>query len=500
MNTTPTLIDRLIGYIAPRAALGRHVARANLARAYEGASPRDGWRPKRAGASANSDHRADAPALRARSRSLTQNTPYVAAAIRALVANTIGTGIVPDFTGPSGAVLQKEWAVFAKECDADGRLDIYGMQAAADRAMEVDGEVLIRKRWRRKQDGYRVPLQLQLLEIDWLDTARCGTVNGDTIINGIQYDILGRKVGYWLFEEHPGESGAYNLRASIGQSRFVPADLIIHLYNPERPGQGRGFPRVSPVIARVRDLQLYEDAELARKNLESRLTVLASGDVSQMAVGGPGQLADPAAAKITGDLGSLESGSVFGLPAGMSMQVVEPKAPPGYVDYLKINLHLVAAGMGVLYEMLSSDGSDGSFSSNRALVIQFRRETEQLQWLTLVPRLCGPINTAFVDAVVLAGTLSRPDYEVEFSTPKWDYVNPIQDVKAEAAEVASGLCTLSEKLRKRGYKPDAVFKEHKSDYDRLNKDGTLDYLLLLQRGKITAAGPGDVKPVTKTGA
>ena len=39
-------------------------------RAYEGASPKDGWRPRRPGASANTDHRADAYTLRTRARSL----------------------------------------------------------------------------------------------------------------------------------------------------------------------------------------------------------------------------------------------------------------------------------------------------------------------------------------------------------------------------------------------------------------------------------------------
>lgn len=32
----------------------------------------------------------------------------------------------------------------------------------------------------------------------------------------------------------------------------------------------------------MRDLQLYEDAEAQRKNLESRLSVIASGDVNAM--------------------------------------------------------------------------------------------------------------------------------------------------------------------------------------------------------------------------
>ena len=79
-----------------------------------------------------------------------------------------------------------------------------------------------------------------------------------------------------------------------------------------------------------------------------------------------------------------------------------------------------------------------------------------------------------------------------------DYVNPEQDVKADLAEISGGLSTISEKLRRRGYKPELVFAELKSDYDRLRKDGTLDLLLQLQTGQApmapapAAASPGTV--------
>ena len=50
-NIATSLIDKLIGTISPDAGLRRLRARELLTRAYEGASQRDGWRPKRAGAS-----------------------------------------------------------------------------------------------------------------------------------------------------------------------------------------------------------------------------------------------------------------------------------------------------------------------------------------------------------------------------------------------------------------------------------------------------------------
>jgi len=480
-----TLVDRFIGLFSPDAGLRRLRAREMLTRAYEGANQKDGWRPRRAGASANADHAMDAATLRTRARSMVQNVPYVARGLSSLVANTIGTGITPRSLAPNADAIDKLWSEWAKVADADGRQDLYGLQASAYRAMEQDGEVLIRLRQRRAEDGLPVPLQLQLLEIDWLDSAKTGSNGPNTIVNGIEYDPLGKVFAYWLWDQHPGEQ--LPGRRGRASSYPVPADRIIHLYASERPGQGRGFTRLAPVIARVRDLQLYEDAELQRKNLETRLSVLASGDPSTISMS---ESASQAEVKATGELGTLASGGITHVPTGMNLTVVEPHAAPGYTDYVKHQLHLIAAGMGVTYEMLTGDVREVNFSSARVALLEFRRNAEQMQWLTIIPRLCEPIWRAFLDAATLAGKLRAPDASVDWSTPKWQYVNPVQDVTADLDEIAGGLSSYSEKLRQRGYKPDLVFRELKSDFERLQKDGTLDLIMALQKGRTFAMAQG----------
>jgi lambda family phage portal protein len=476
------ILDRIVGLFNPDAGLRRFRAREMLVRAYEGASTKDGWRPRRSGASANADHRGDASTLRVRARALVQNVPYVARGLESLVANTVGTGITPRSLSASASSIDAMWNDWGKVCDADGRLDIYGIQAAAYRAMEQDGEVLIRLRSRRPEDSLPVPLQLQLLEIDWLDSSRSGTAGPNTIVNGIEFDPIGKIQNYWLFDQHPGEVvGSTKGRSS---SYPVPADRIIHLYNPQRPGQSRGITRLAPIIARVRDLQLYEDAELQRKNLETRLSVIASGDVAEVSLNPSDSKED---VRRTGELGQLASGSITHVPFGTNLTVVEPKIAPGYVEYLKFNLHLIASGMGVTYEMLTGDVKDTTFSSARVALLEFRRNAEQCQWLTIIPKMCEPIWRAFLDAAVLGGKLRKADYACDWSTPKWSYVNPEQDVKADLAAVSGGFTSISEILRRQGYKPELVFSEMKTDFDRLRTDGTLEILLQLQTNQAPQA-------------
>jgi lambda family phage portal protein len=473
------IIDRIVGYFSPGNGLRRQVQRQMLTRAYEGASRADGWVPQRAGASANADHARDGRELRIRSRALVQNVPYIAQGLRSLVANVVGVGITPTWADARTAdKLNSAWAKWVKECDADGRTNYYGMQAAAYRAMQQDGEVIVRLRPRLKSDGLTVPLQLQLLEIDFLDSDKCTELpTGGRIVNGIEYDPRGRVAAYWLFDQHPGD--VVRLARAGYISRRIDAQYIIHLFTPDRAGQGRGFPRIAPVIARVRDLQLYEDAELNRKNLEARISVLGSGSIELLANHGDMTLpgGEQAALPRTGEsLGTLGSAGIMNMPIGTNFTVVQPQAMPGYVEYVKHQLHLIAAGFGVTYEMMTGDVSEVNFSSARVRMLDFRREAEVEQWSLLAPNLCDRVCRAFEDAAALADIVQKATYLFYHSTPKWSYVDPSKDVNADLAEISGGLSSISEKLRQRGYNPDDVYRELASDIEKLRDLGVLDVL------------------------
>lgn len=499
MSDRPTLVDRVIGWWNPDAGLRRRSSRKLLARAFEGAARTDGWRPRRAGASANADHAADAQELRIRARSLVQNVPYISRGLQAKVSAAIGTGIEPRFEGDSADLLNGLWTKWVKVADADAIFDLYGLEAAAYRAMEQDGEALVRRRSRLPTDNYPVPMQLQLLEIDWLDSGKNSTGRaGNSILNGIEYDALGKPAAYWLFDEHPGESMKL-FRAGIS-SRRVDAKDIIHLFAPTRPGQGRGITGLAPVIARTRDLSLYEDAEIQRKNLETRLGVLMSGDASVMqqdTIFGTAKVGGAEGERDYGDRGQLPSGGAVEMPPGYNITTVEPKPAGGFVEYCKLNLHLIAAGWGVPYESMTGDMAEVNFSSARIRQIEFRRDTEQLQWLVLIPRLCQRIAEWFEESAVTAGKVQRSTKRnVDWSTPRWDYVNPAQDVKAELDAIGGALLSPSEALRRRGYKPEQVFAEMGKDFELMQSSGALALMQFLK----ASGAPAPAAVPTKTKA
>ena len=209
--------------------------------------------------------------LRNRSRELIRNNPYAVKAVEELAGNAVGTGIVPQAkTGDEGIdkTIDTEWPYFVEQCDTPKRLDFYGMQALIMRTTAESGESIVRFRPRLAEDNLRVPLQLQLLEADFLDQYRTmGTVSGH-VMQGVQFDLIGRRVAYWIYTYHPGGVLILNPRGGI-LSQPVPANQILHAYRVLRPGQVRGVPWLAPVMLALRDLDDYADAERVRKKIEA---------------------------------------------------------------------------------------------------------------------------------------------------------------------------------------------------------------------------------------
>lgn len=470
---TPTWWDRAIGVFSPTKAYRNLLAREVLQRAYEGASRSDGWKPKRGGASANVDHACDARELCIRARALVQSVPYCANALEVGVSARVGTGIVPVW---EDAALAQRWAQWVPHADYDGLLDFYGLQVKAERARDQDGAVFIRKHIQKM--GSIVPLKLQVLEMDYLDTQFSqARQDGTEIINGIEYNRRGHRVAYWLFERHPGDTGFWHL-GRTGKSKRVPADEIIHLFNPARPGQQNGFSRFAPVIAKVRDLYTYGDAELQRKQLEARLGVLATlengGSLPEL----PGEKSGKQQGVV--DLGEMAGGGIVALPPGVSNPTfIEPKAVPGFTSYMKEGWKEVAAGYRIPYELMTGDLSEVNFSSSRMRQNQFKREVEMEQWAITIPLLCAPVARWFLQALDLVAPVPAGAQMPDWTTPKWASPNPVQDVASDVGAVKGGMQSLSETIRQRGYDPETVFTELKQDLERLQADGTLPLLAAL---------------------
>ena len=486
--------DRAVATVSPRTATRRLLARQafeSLARGYEGAArgrQTDGWRA--AASSADGEIAVSGALLRDRMRDLVRNNPHAAKAVAVLVNNIVGAGIMPRAaTGDDDLdkTINQLWEDWAGACDSDGQLDFYGLQTLACREMVEAGEVLVRRRPRRISDGMAVPVQLQILEADFLDAGKNGELSGGRqAVQGIEFGPFGRRRAYWLFERHPGH--AFAALGSGLNSRAVPATEIAHIYEKQRT-QARGVPWGTPVIRTLRDLHDYEEAEIVRKKIESCLTaiVLGADEVEQgiapMVVDAEGNHVE-----------QFEPGLIAYARGSKEIRFNQPAATGGYAEYKRASLHTVGAGFRVPYELLTGDLSQVNYSSIRAGLVEFRRMIDAAQWQLFIPMFCAPLWRWFTEAAWAAGQIPEPVVRVAWSPPEFEAVDPQKDAMADLLALRSGTTTLAEAIARKGRNPDAVLAEIAAMNAKLDALGIVldsDPRRVTKTGVAQANNPGE---------
>ena len=469
---TPSMnwLDRAISFVSPTAGFRR--ARARLLEqvvtgprnAFEGASRgrrTEGWRTP--GSSANAETRDQLYMLRNRCRDLVRNNSYAARAVAVIATNTVGAGIILRIEGGSeakrkrAAKLVTDW-LDTTLCDADGRNNFYGLEALVMRTVAEAGEALIRRRWRRPTDGLPIPMQLQVLEPDFLDSSKDGPLgNGNTCYQGVELDALGRRVAYWLFDDHPGDL----TRMRSLTSRRVSAADVIHVFRQDRPGQVRGVPWGAPVIIRMRDFADYEDAQILRQKIAACFAVFVHDDEGGD-TGPVGAAAPP--------LEEIGPGIVEHLPPGRDVRFATPPGVDGYADFSRFTLAAVAVGYGITYEALTGDLGNVNFSSGRMGWLEMARNIEAWQWNMLIPLMCGGVWAWMMEASAIAG-LGLEGISASWTPPRREMIDPVKETEAARDGVRAGIFTQSELIRRQGYDPETVFQERAAELKRMRELG-----------------------------
>ena len=201
-RVVPTFFERVLGYFAPNSAARMMSSRLRfekLKRGYDGASMgrrTSGW--GRGSTDANAESRGAVGPLRNVARDLVRNNGWSKRAVQVIGNNTIGRGIRPRTDSPEVNELWNAWAS-SVACDFDGINTFYGLQRLITDSIVTAGEALVVRRF----TGEGFPLQLQVLEPDFIDTTKdtlsFGTVSGQNrIIQGIEFDGTNRIVAYWI--------------------------------------------------------------------------------------------------------------------------------------------------------------------------------------------------------------------------------------------------------------------------------------------------------------
>ena len=407
--------------------------------------------------------------LRNRSRTLIANNPYGETAVTSYAANVVGKGFTAKFKNKK---LQVAWNKWIEECDADGMSNLSGLAELTARAEFSDGEVLLRKRPRRKSDGLTVPLQLQVLEADYLDVGYDD--QNKRVLHGIQFNGVGKRTGYHVFKSHPGER-KLGLEMNPLDRIFVAADDMVHTFRRLRPGQNRGVPKMANIIVRLYEIDEMQDGLLAKQKIAQLFGWIVKrpkaeeDDLTkeQNTVGEIPVVGEETETEDGTIITKIKSGGVHYLDEGEEVDFSTPDGVgSNYIDWLKSELRVCAKGIGLTYEQFTGDLSGVNYTSIRAGVIEFRRAIEQVQYHLYAFRFYRTIARWFNDAAVMAGVVDISNYWDDptehlptFKAQGWDHVDPLKDRTADLIDSRSGFNSRRNIIDSRGGDVDDIDRE-----------------------------------------
>lgn len=130
---------------------------------------------------------------------------------------------------------------------------------------------------------------------------------------------------------------------------------------------------------------------------------------------------------------------------------------------------LASKGNGAAFEAIKAN-----YSNSRLALLEFRRRIEAYQHAVMVWQFCRQVWARWMDTAVMTGAVDLPSYErnrrdylaCSWPPPKWDWVDPLKDARAEIEQIGAGLKSRSQALAERGFDAEQVDAEIGADQAR----------------------------------
>ena len=433
-------LDKAIAWISPEAGYRREIYRQALReRGYDAADHsrlNSNWRASNE--SAETTDRYSRDTLRARARDLERNSDATNAVISAHKRNVYGAGYrlrVKTGDEDINSQIEKLWKKWckARNCDVTGVQSLNEMMRMAVQRKKVDGGILILKRYTK--DGI-IPLQLQCIEVDELDTNYMVPRNKENkVVGGIEYNSYNKAIGYFV--------STYNIDGTINtEPIYVEAKDVIFWYTKKRPTQIREVSDLSQTLTRIRDLNEFIKAVSVKERILACLSVFIKRTQPQpgLGVGGRGVRSEDGT-RYDYNGKTVSPGMIMNLNEGDDVETVNPSGQASDATaFSKQHIRMIAAGQGLSYETVSRDMSESNYSSARQVAIEdeltYGEDSEHLI------DILTEIYESFVISCVLSGKVIIKDFwenKDDYLKHKWikapkKWIDPKKE--AESNEVA----------------------------------------------------------------
>ena len=453
--------------------------------------------------SADQECRGNLRLLRGRGRELVRNNPIARHFLNMLGANVIGPAgiryqsLVRNSQGEIDRITNKKiedaWNEWCKKgnCTVDGKLSFRALQDLALRTEAMDGECFVRK-VRGFDNKWGFALQtIDADQVDHLFSRPGGNRSGETEVRmGVEVDSWGRPIAYWVTPGHPSDFGGSLLREPI------PADQIIHQFDPYRVNQTRGLTWFHAVMLALKMLDGYMEAEIVAARVgAAKIAVLENTDPSSYDEPDPDN-----PFRMEANPGMIEA-----LPPGYKLAPFTPDHPSNaFENFVKTNLRWVASGLGASYNALANDLQGVNYSSLRSGLL-IERDHWKVTQKHMAEDFMQPIFDEWLKMALLTGALKLDsrDHERYSGQGKWiargwQWVDPLKETQAAIMGIAAALQTRDQVISDRGGDVEEVFEQLAAE-DKMAEEFGIDLVADLPSKPSTQNNPAAVDDENEDG-
>jgi len=287
-----------------------------------------------------------------------------------------------------------------------------------------------------------VKLDLRLVEADQVTTPGLNALAGNAV-DGIVFDAFGNPIEYHILQYHPGDM----LWGGGLQYDRVPAEVVIHWFRMDRPGQARGIPDIMPALPLFAQLRRFTLAVIAAAETAADFAGILYTDAPP---GGEADAAEPF------EPIELEQRALVTMPGGWKMSQLQAEQPSTtYAEFKREILNEIARCLNMPFNVAAGNSSGYNYASGR-LDHQTYYKSLRVEQAHLETVVLDRILTAWLDEAVFIPELwpeelgPMPEWPHQWFWDGQEHVDPAKEAAAQATRLASHTTTLAYEYARQG--------------------------------------------------
>lgn len=414
---------------------------------------------------------------------LARNSAVTRSIIQVLEDYIAGNGLTPSLGDKTALEVWSKWA--------NGSVNLAGTKSFNQVFRDIvsniasSGDVLVTTPIDKNARPNEIAMRLELTSGSRIRTPQEFTNKKDDSGRIVKFGVAfsdGVEVGYYIqrqpdvsvpsFERAKKKNFTYISKVDSRTGRLNA--FLIRRPTGMPAEQTRGLPIITAVVQDIKDLDDLMVSAINGSRNKALLSVILTGNDSKGIYGGAGAV-DATGALIEAKddngeaqiIGSLPDGAIMTAPEGTNAQVINSSGEIDRDALMLRSMRLIAAGVGVPYEILFKDFSATNFSSGKLALDSFFRLSEF--WTIELSAFFASIYRQIqIEAHLKGFGLEAPTFlntSVQFiGSQNFVDADPGKNSKAETERMKNNLTTATREAARRGVLYSEILLEKSQEF------------------------------------